>query len=480
DRGRADGPDARRPVRAPDGHALRSGGDRAGGASRRCRRGRGRGMRQRQRDSLERALGEDRPPARRHRLLLVPPPQGDEHGRRRHDHDGQRGLGRTLPAAATARDERARHRPARRQHGDLRVVSRARIQLPDDRHPGGRRPGAAEAPARNRRRAAGARRALPGAAGRRAWPDAAARARLGTQQLAELLRAAAAWMRSAPRHAADARGRCGDPSRRHVQPSRATVCLGALRQPAGAIGRRAGSLHHSSALSADDGAGAVAGGGVAEAGMRCPVRLAPATRRAAEGRSMSDDRAQRQVWPGRLIGIVISAICIGLLARQVDLVQAFHDLARLNGYVLLFPLTVFLIAIPLRALRWNAIFPLESRPGVPSCLTALGIGNMTNLLLPWRAGDVARCVLVGRGSSLADVSRTLATLGVEKALDGLALVGMILLTISSLSPPPWMVKLVWAGGLLFGGALLIMVFLRYRAASLIDVGIAALRRAHLA
>src|SRR5262249_53890708 len=76
--------------------------------------------------------------------------------------------------------------------------------------------------------------------------------------------------------------------------------------------------------------------------------------------------------------------------------------------------------------------------------------------------------------------RTLATLGVEKALDGLALVGMILLTISSLSPPPWMVKLVWSGGLLFGGALLIMVFLRYRAASLIDVGIAALRRAHLA
>jgi len=195
---------------------------------------------------------------------------------------------------------------------------------------------------------------------------------------------------------------------------------------------------------------------------------------------VSDDTQRKQVWPTRVIGLLISGVCIGLLARQVDLVQALQNLARLNGYVLLLPLAVFLAAIPLRALRWNTIFPVGSRPGVPSCLTALGIGNMTNFLLPWRAGDVARCVLVRRGSTLVDVSRTLATLGVEKALDGLALVGMVLLTISSLSPPPWMVKLVWAGSMLFGGALLVMVLLRYRAASLIHVGIAALRRARLA
>ena len=195
---------------------------------------------------------------------------------------------------------------------------------------------------------------------------------------------------------------------------------------------------------------------------------------------MSAETQRRQVWPGRLIGILVSAICIGLLARQVDLVQAFHNLARLNGYVLLFPLAVFLVAIPLRALRWNTIFPVGSRPGVASCLTALGIGNMTNFLLPWRAGDVARCVLVGRGSTLVDVSRTLATLGVEKALDGLALVGVTLVTIAGLNPPPWMVKLVWAGSVLFGGALLVMILLRSRAATLIRVGIVALRRARLA
>ena len=48
---------------------------------------------------------------------------------------------------------------------------------------------------------------------------------------------------------------------------------------------------------------------------------------------------------------------------------------------------------------------------------------MANFLLPGRAGDLARCVLVGPTGSFHDSSRTLATLAVEKVLDGLALVG---------------------------------------------------------
>jgi uncharacterized protein (TIRG00374 family) len=175
----------------------------------------------------------------------------------------------------------------------------------------------------------------------------------------------------------------------------------------------------------------------------------------------------------------VSVVCVGLLVRQVDLAQSMQSLRRLNGYVLLLPLSVFLVAIPLRALRWDMIFPRESRPGVASCLSALGIGNMANFLLPWRAGDVARCVLVGRDTSLSGVSRTLATLGVEKIMDGLALVGMVLLAISTLSPPAWMVRLVWAASAVFGSALVVMVVLRYRAASFIDVGLAALRRVGL-
>jgi hypothetical protein len=97
----------------------------------------------------------------------------------------------------------------------------------------------------------------------------------------------------------------------------------------------------------------------------------------------------------------------------------------------------------------------------------LGIGNMANFLLPGRAGDLARCVLLGPTGSLNDSSRVLATLAVEKVLDGLALVGMVLFSVWALHPPDWVLDLLRVAILLFGGALVLLVLLRYQTRALI-------------
>jgi len=124
--------------------------------------------------------------------------------------------------------------------------------------------------------------------------------------------------------------------------------------------------------------------------------------------------------------------------------------------------------LPLRAWRWQLIFPSASRPALGSCLTVLGIGNMANFLLPGRAGDLARCALVGPAGSVEESSRTLATLAVEKVLDGLALVGMVLFSVWALHPPHWVLALLRVAVLIFGGALALLVALRYRTRALID------------
>ena len=75
---------------------------------------RGRGVRRRQRDSLERRVGADRPPARRHRLLLVPSAQGADHRRRRHDHHRQPRVGSSeFRLWRQHAHDRARHHAAR-------------------------------------------------------------------------------------------------------------------------------------------------------------------------------------------------------------------------------------------------------------------------------------------------------------------------------------------------------------------------------
>jgi glycosyltransferase 2 family protein len=180
-----------------------------------------------------------------------------------------------------------------------------------------------------------------------------------------------------------------------------------------------------------------------------------------------------------VVGLLVGLGCVAILLRQVDLKQSWNALGRLNGPFMLVPLGVFVVNLPLRAWRWQLIFPSSWRPGFGACLTVLGIGNMANFLLPGRAGDLARCALVGRAGSLSESSRTLATLAVEKVLDGLALVGMVLFSVWALHPPPWVLELLRVAILIFGGALFLLVLLRYQTRSLIDYVRRAFRLVHL-
>jgi len=179
------------------------------------------------------------------------------------------------------------------------------------------------------------------------------------------------------------------------------------------------------------------------------------------------------------VGILIGLGCLAILLRQVDLKLSWNALERLKGPYMLVPLAVFFVNAPLRAWRWQLIFPSSSRPSLGACLTVLGIGNMANFLLPGRAGDLARCILVGRAGSLSESSRTLATLAVEKALDGLALVGIVLFSVWALHPPHWVLELWKVATLVFGGALVLLVVLRYHTRALIDYVRLCFRFVHL-
>jgi len=180
-----------------------------------------------------------------------------------------------------------------------------------------------------------------------------------------------------------------------------------------------------------------------------------------------------------IVGILIGLGCLAVLLREVDLKQSWHALGRLSGPFMLIPLAVFCVNLPLRAWRWQLIFPIASRPRFASCVIVLGIGNMANFLLPGRAGDLARCALAGPSGSLLESSRTLATLAVEKVLDGLALIGMVLFSAWALHPPVWVLGLIRTAALIFGGALAVLVILRYRTRFLIDSVRRAFRRMHL-
>ena len=104
---------------------------------------------------------------------------------------------------------------------------------------------------------------------------------------------------------------------------------------------------------------------------------------------------------------------------------------------------------------------------------------MANFLLPGRAGDLTRCALVGPTGSLLESSRTLATLALEKVLDGLALIAMVVFSIWVMQPPVWVFTLVRVATLIFGAALALLLILRFRTRVLGDLVRRGFRRVRL-
>jgi hypothetical protein len=125
---------------------------------------------------------------------------------------------------------------------------------------------------------------------------------------------------------------------------------------------------------------------------------------------------------------------------------------------------MFALKYPLRAFRWQLIFPRQARPGYRLAFRtfAIGIGRGTNNFVPGRAGDVARCVLISRDSRVTGTSLARATLAIEKVLNRLALLAIVLLAFVFISPPLWLTQLAIAAVVVFGGGLAVIYAIRFK------------------
>jgi len=151
-------------------------------------------------------------------------------------------------------------------------------------------------------------------------------------------------------------------------------------------------------------------------------------------------------------GVVCSAAFLAIVLAHTDLHDAWRALRQLHPRLVWPPFVIACVGLAIRAWRWHVIFPPAVRPRLARCAAVWLIANMSNNVLPARGGDLVRCLLIARGRA-EETSTGLATLALEKVLDGLAVVSVVAVSFFVLDPPPW---LWWAGGfgaVLFGGAL---------------------------
>ena len=146
----------------------------------------------------------------------------------------------------------------------------------------------------------------------------------------------------------------------------------------------------------------------------------------------------RPLWrkPVVWVGFILSGLAMGTFIALFDLGQVSRSLMRADPGWMGLASAAFLISFLARSLRWKLLItPMKTLP-FGQVRDVLWTGFMVNSLLPARAGEIARPLILWK---VAGTSRRggLASVGVERIFDGLVLVSLISLLAYLFEVPRW-------------------------------------------
>jgi uncharacterized protein (TIRG00374 family) len=142
------------------------------------------------------------------------------------------------------------------------------------------------------------------------------------------------------------------------------------------------------------------------------------------------------------LGLCAGAILILVFLRLVNVTAVSRRLAHLDiGFALLSGVP-FLGAYVVRAMRWRCLLR-PSQVRIRQAVAIYQVATFLNWLLPIRGGELAKSLLLRRSNGIP-VSRSLATVSMDKAMDLLPAVGLLVVlpfVPLHLSRPLWLLLL---------------------------------------
>src|SRR5579875_2141491 len=124
-------------------------------------------------------------------------------------------------------------------------------------------------------------------------------------------------------------------------------------------------------------------------------------------------------------GAAVSALLVLTFLHLVNVGTVSRRLEHLNIGVALLCGATFLLAYVVRAMRWRCLL-LPRRVSIRRAVAIYQIGIFLNWLLPVRGGEVAMSLLLRRSDGIP-VSKSLAAVSVDKAMDLLPAAGLLAL-----------------------------------------------------
>lgn len=159
-----------------------------------------------------------------------------------------------------------------------------------------------------------------------------------------------------------------------------------------------------------------------------------------------------------LLTVGISGACLFFAARRIEFAKITSDLKSLKfGYVLCAAM-ISMVALTIRAVRWHQVVRREKPFAFSNTFWATAIGYLANNILPARAGEVIRSVILGISSGVRK-SLVLATALTERIIDAGVLLLMAVVMLQFTDKFPRSIRESWFLLLPIVAAILLAVFL---------------------
>ncbi len=165
----------------------------------------------------------------------------------------------------------------------------------------------------------------------------------------------------------------------------------------------------------------------------------------------------------RGLEIGLSVVCLFLALRAVNPAELAQALRRADPWWVLAFVGIMLVVLLLKAWRWQLLFLPEYHPPFGSLFSILAFSYMLSNVLPGRAGELARVVLLPAEQPVS-AARTLATIVVERLLDLLSVLTLLVVLLPFVNLPPEMLHGAQALGVLaLVGAIALIVLSYWKA-----------------
>jgi uncharacterized protein (TIRG00374 family) len=127
-----------------------------------------------------------------------------------------------------------------------------------------------------------------------------------------------------------------------------------------------------------------------------------------------------------LVSLAITVFFLWLALRGVDWAEVWTHLRSAGWGWLALSIVVSTLSIHVRALRWKVLLaPVDPNVAWRPRVAGTAVGMAANNLIPARVGEIVRAVVAARLARLP-FSAVLGSLVVERVLDGLVTVGLLL------------------------------------------------------